>query len=199
MKFEIAIVIAIAWFIIRAISRAAKNNKANLQRGGQNSNNFAESPQNIIDRETEATHSRVAQSAEGRSLEVIMQEASRSIVDPFIVPRSLEDNASSHYSETSLVQEYKRSHEEGKAVAHHRHKLFNEKKDRRVAASHQQNPERHSGTARDHASMHSPAPLPSKRAARRESKVHPIAALLRDKNGLQQGFIVAEVLKRPEF
>lgn len=205
MKFEYWIIIGVVWFIYKAVTNAAKKNKANLQRGGQNSNNSANTSQVFQERATETASSRgegrslETHSAEGNSLERIVAEQTRNMFDPFLEePKSLENNASAHYSESALVAEYKRTHEAGKTVAHHRHQLFNENKDRRKAESHAKSLAHRASSARAHLSGHSPAPVPAKRAERTKPESSPIGEELKRPGNLKQAFILSEVLRRLE-
>lgn len=210
MKFEVIITIAILWFIYRAVMKARKKNQANLQAGGQISNNSANTTQNFVDQAAFQEQLRVAvHESEGRSLEQIVEEATPRIADPFLEARSLEDNdvaknrrslednAGSHYNEENLVQQYEQTHSEGKALAHHKHQLFEDQKDRQKASRHVSYAGK-PASARTHASGHSPAPKVSGRAQRRVKPLHPIAAALKGKTNLKQAFVLAEVLKRIE-
>jgi MFS superfamily sulfate permease-like transporter len=195
MKVEIAIAIAIGWFVLRAIVRAMKKNKEKLQRGGQNSNNSTNTAQNFIDNASaEARQVAAAEERETHYLDRPVEEiVTASITDSFYEPKNLEDNRSGHYNEDNLVEEYEQTHAEGRTVSHHKHKLFNELKDRQKASRHTS----YAGkplSARQHSQ-----PSTIKRAERRGKTVNPIAAALKGKDGLKQAFIMAEVLKRPEF
>lgn len=197
MKFEIAIAIAIGWFILRTVSRALKKNKANLQSGGQNSNNSTHVPQNFVDKDTFIAQQRaMSAEKEARSLELIVEETSRNIIDPFLEPRSLEVNPYNHYNEENLVAQYEQTHAEGKTIAHHKHQLFEAEKERQKATRHTTYAGK-PASARTH--THIPAPSRTKRAERKPQPIHPVAAALKGKAGLKQAFILSEVLNRPEF
>ncbi len=212
MKFEVIIAIAIVWFIIRTIRRAANKNKANLQTGGQISNNSANESENFAARDTLLAQMRAIEAeSEGRSQERITQDYTARIVDPFLETprslednverrstRSLEDNSTDHYNEEQLVAQYEQRHAQGKTVAHHKHQLFQEQKDRQKAMRHNSSAHK-PASARAHEITHSAAPSKTKRAERRKEVVHPLAAALKGKDGLKQAFMLAEVLKRPEF
>lgn len=190
MKFEVAIAIAIGWFIFRTVSKAIRKNKATPQTGGQNSNNSPNTAQEIIDN---ATAERVAleqtdRSKEGRSLEREIQETHQRIIDPFMETTTLEGNSGSHYNEESLVDEYNRTHDRGKTVSHHKHKLFDAQKDR-IKATHNQGG---GGKA-------SARGAESKRDERKVKKAHPIANALKSTSGRKQAVILSEILKRPEW
>jgi hypothetical protein len=197
MKFEIGIAIAIGWFILRTVSRALKKNKANLQSGGQNSNNSTQVLQNFVDKEAFIAQQQAMNAdTEARSLERIVEETSRNIIDPFLEPRSMEVNPYNHYNEENLVAEYVQTHAEGKTVAHHKHQLFEAEKDRQKATRHTTYAGK-PASARLH--THIPAPSRTKRAERKLQPIHPVAAAMKGRAGRKQAFILSEVLRRPEF
>lgn len=212
MKFEVAIVIAIVWFIIRSVRNAAKKNKANLQSGGQNSNNSANAAENFAARDTLLAQMRAIEAESERRLqERAYASQAPSIVDPFMdsprslednamnrSPRSLEDNPYDHYNKERLVEQYVERHAEGKTVSHHKHQLFQEQKDRQKAQRHNTGAHK-PASARAHQVMHAAAPTKSKRAERRIEVEHPLATALKGKEGLKQAFMLSEILKRPEF
>ncbi|MEY3442815.1 MAG: hypothetical protein RLZZ519_1096 [Bacteroidota bacterium] len=190
MKFEVAIAIAIGWFIFRTISKAIRKNKANVQTGAQNSTNSPNTAQEIIDQAAAERVSLVEEyrSKEGNSLEREIQVPAQRILDPFMEATTLEDNTTSHYNEESLLEEYNRTHDRGKTVGHHKHKLFDLQNDRNKS-SHIQ---RGGGQAKSHGAG-------SYRTERKVKKSHPIANSLKTMGGRKQAVILSEILKRPEF
>ncbi len=190
MKFEVAIAIAIGWFIFRTVMKNIRKNKANTQTGAQNSTNSPNTAQEIID---QASQERVAleqsdRSKEGRSLELEVDESNKRILDPFMEATTLEDNSQGHYNEESLVEEYNRTHGKGKTVGHHKHNLFDASKDRNKSSHIQQ----HTGQAKAKGAD-------SRRTERKVKKNHPIANSLKSMGGRKQAVILSEILKRPEF
>lgn len=190
MKFEVAIAIAIGWFIFRTISKAIRKNKANVQTGAQNSTNSPNTAQEIID---QAAAERVAleqadRTKEGNSLEREVAAPHERILDPFMEATTLEDNTTSHYNEESLLDEYNRTHDRGKTVGHHKHKLFDMNKDR-IKSTHNQG-------GGGQAKMHGAG---SFRITPKAKKAHPIANSLKSMGGREQAVILSEILKRPEF
>jgi hypothetical protein len=187
MKLELVIAIIIGWFVLRTILRTIRKNKTNLQRGGEISNISGNPSQQIIDT-TPQERDEASRTAEGRSLEQLLEEKNKRVIDPFLEATTLEDNAGNEYNEESLVEEYNRTHEQGKTVSHRKHHLFDEKKDRHKAHRHSPS----SGKVKAQTDV-------QKRPERRVKKVHPIAAALQVKGGRKQAVIMAEILKRPEW
>lgn len=72
-----------------------------------------------------------------------------------------------HFSETSLVEEYKRMHGKGKTIQHHTHDYFDEETDKKIS------------------------PTKAKR-----SKPHPILSSLNNERSLKRAVAISEVLKR---
>jgi hypothetical protein len=191
MKFEVIIAIVVGWIILRAISRAIKNNKANLQRGGQNSNNSGNLVQQIAAMvEAERTQApqpdagEAGHSKEGHSLEREVDEKSTRIIDPFLEATSMEAQRG-HYDEEALTEEYTVTHDQGKTVSHHKHQLFDPTKDRKKAV-HLRESTGGAGRAKG-------------RTERKVKKVHPIAKALATPGGRRQAMVLSEILKRPEF
>lgn len=196
MKFEVAIAIGIGWFIFRAITRFIKKTNANLQQGGQNSTISPNSQEENIQSTTSG--SATEQSRTPRNMEYEGQsrtytrleeiENKQNVIDPFKEPQSLENSSGNHYNEEVLVTQYDETHRSGKTVAHHKHKLFDEKKDRNKSVHLKGN----TGKAQQ-----SKASSITKQE-RRVKKQHPMAAVLQSKGGRKQAVIMAEILKRPE-
>lgn len=196
MKFEFAIAIAIGWFILRTVSRAMKKNKENLQTGGQNNNNSHSTTQELIDSATKAQHQRTEMQSgqsghSARSLELITNEIASRIADPFLEAKSLENDKTGHYNEESLVDEYKRTHSKGKTVEHHRHKLFDERKDHNKATRGEIN-KGHDGQA-------ALKKVESKRSERRIKEKHSLLLAMKAKGGLKNAFLMSEVFNRRHF
>lgn len=188
MKFSIYLLIGavyVVWMVVRAIRRQQQQQLG--KRGGQTTNNSGNTGQNFFDNPFQSTAGEpVGPSQKGRSLETQSQPVS-TITHPFLEARSMEAQKS-HYDEELLVEEYTRTHAQGKTVAHHKHKLFDEKKDRKKAVH-------LSSSTRNAKSKKADS---TKRPERREKKRHPVLAAIREKGGLRQAVIMAEILKRPE-
>jgi hypothetical protein len=77
-----------------------------------------------------------------------------------------------HFSEESLVEEYRRMKAEGKSIRHHKHQYFDVKKDRKVTT----------------------------RQARKQVKQKKFVALksLKTKDSLKNAVILSEILRRPD-
>jgi hypothetical protein len=195
MKFEVIITIAIAWFIIRAISSAARKNNSNLQKGSEISNNsrppiqeFIGMPANDMPAGVSTFPVEGQRGLEGqRNLELEGLERRLRLLDGFPEARTLEDNSGSHYSEDSLVDEYNRTHEKGKTVAQHRHNLSDMRTQRNQAV----HPRSHSGqTSLKKVSLSS--------NERKVKKKHSLVATLQSSSGKKQAVIMAEILRRPD-
>lgn len=74
-----------------------------------------------------------------------------------------------HFSEERLVDEFRRTHAQGKTIKHHVHDYFDEEKDRSKS-----------------------------RGLEARKKKHFVVRALRKKNGFKQAVVLAEILKRPE-
>ncbi|MFM2376519.1 MAG: hypothetical protein RLZZ165_1616 [Bacteroidota bacterium] len=195
MKFEVLITIAVAWFILRAIARAARKNKASLQRGSEISNNSRPPAQEFIGMPANDMPTGVStfpvegqRGLEGqRNLEHEGLEKSLRLLDGLPEPKTLEDNAGSHYNEDSLVDEYNRTHEKGKTVAHHRHNLVDMKTQRNRAVHLRAHPGQGS-SKKDSLSGNE----------RKVKKKHSLAVALQSATGKRQAVIMAEILRRPD-
>lgn len=189
MKAEIIVGIVIGWFVLRAVAKSLRANKAKLQRGGEVNQNPANLPQENV--ENPAFEGR---SKEGRSLEREVTPMSREVVDPFMEALSLEEDRD-HYNEEDLTTQYEQTHAQGKTVAHHKHKLFDQSHDRQKAVHHKGSSGGASGAGGARSKQ---AATAGKGPDRRVKRVHPIMSSLKEKGAMKRAFVVSEILKRPE-
>lgn len=194
MKAELIVGIVIGWFVLRAVAKSLRANKAKLQRGGEVNQNPANMPQeNAVESYGEG------RTQEGRTLEREIQMKpreikSREVVDPFMEALSLEDDRD-HYNEDDLTTQYEETHAQGKTVAHHKHKLFNSTQDRQKAVHHKGSTGGASGAGGARSKQ---AASSGKGPERRIKRVHPIMSSLKEKGGMKRAFVVSEILKRHE-
>jgi hypothetical protein len=200
MKVELIIAIVVGAYVLRTVLRNAKKQRENLQRGAQISNNPPQAVQNF---ETSPPPQAPMSGMEGRSLEQRLADILREEVPPQRPaqpenPFSLEEQRG-HYDEEALAAEYEQTHAEGRTVSHHKHKLFDEQKDRAKA-------QRHKAQAPKPVKLHGAKQAgrldvmaAGFRQERRVKRQHPIAAQLRQQGGMRQAIILAEILRRPEY